>query len=939
MNIRLNVLSLTSSVVLILSGCNESATSSVPDSVTDKTTCDTGTIWSELTQQCEIALCEATTIDESPNNCDVTPPPSEIPLSEMNAPALVAEYYSTLEDIYPECTAYTESLLPNGLTIDSGNANWFSKLSTSNIFNNVPALIGESGYVYAYQGQKQASRYFVSGINIWRSKTSPEVSDHVLVQEQVLNHLLQVDNYQDENLKVWSEDSDFNNHPIADYVTLISSSGKDAGIENADVDLFIGKSTSIELMEKVLAKGTPIIIAYNHNGWVDNSTASLFDVSVSKGKLESLVSGLEPCDKLTEEYQNTAIMLEHLVNNSFAINSSTMPPNTVDGDKVNFEEIADPSSGKNLEDVYQDPIDNLRSSIKFYDNQGINILTQDHLKHLQIPIYLGDLYRNSLEYNGYEFYADIYGSADDVDYNQWFKTFFTDLTTHFARPDNKRNFDLGDFSPRESEIQQLPTFTANFDYELTPSSHVTAVGVYVKAGQPTVVKRTDSNPNDLLLYVNYQRDGATKLFHEKGRSYSRPALDRSHGVRLAVGGQVTLSSPIGGPLFVSVPNNEDSDSISFRISNVLKNPVISGVSDSDIQNFEDTLADSPFNWVTVITKEVQLHSIASKFAESMSDYGYDVKKFIEDIVTYTLGNFGYAGYLSDTLPDHSDSIKQFCSDLGITDLCADRSIHRRKSVQHVYVDRAACGSLCSGNPYDRSTAYIPGDWGDSHEIGHNLQENRLKIYSSRSTEVSNNIFPVESRRLKAIELGEDTYDVRSNFADTFELMKAGIGLLNKDEHPLWSGTDTYSKAFERLGFYNQLLFASGDTEFYTKMYLLQRIAENRDNDDSDWDNYKAQLGFSHYSRDEFQNVNGNDFMAISASLLMNKDVSQFFEGFGIAVSDAAKAQIASQAYLKSISMGIYYVDNEHVPVDLMPGDKEQYFINLTPDATYADPTK
>ncbi len=935
MNLRLNVLSITSCVILILSGCNESQTSSVNVNAN----CSTGTTWSEVTQQCEPASCDDAEFNEATSSCNVLPPTTDVPLSEMSGPALVAEYYSTLEDIYPGCAVYTESLLPNGLAIYSGNANWFSKLSTGIIFNNTPALIGESGNVYAYQGHKKASRYFVSGINIWRSKTSPEVSDHVLLQERVLNQLLEVENYQDENLRVWSEDSDFNAHPVASYVTLISSSEKDAGIENVDIDLFIGKGTSTETMEKLLAKGTPIFIAYNHNGWVDNSTASLFDISVSKGELEYLVSGLEPCDKLTQEYQNTAILLEHLVNNSFAINPSTMSADTVDGDKVNFAEITDPSSGKNLEEVFQDPVDNLRSSIKYYDNQGINILTQDHLKHLQIPIYLGDLYRDSLEYNGYMFYADIYGSADVVDYNQWFKTFFTDLTTHFARPDNKRNFDLGSFSPRESEIQQLPTLTEDFDYDLTPSSHVTAVGVYVKAGQPAVVERTDSNPNDVLLYVNYQRDGATRLFHEKGRAYSRPALDRSHGVKLAAGAEVTLSSPIGGPLFVSVPDNEDGNSISFRISNVLKNPVISGVSDSDIQEFEDALTDSPFNWITVITKEVQLHSIASKFVESMGDYDYDVRKFVEDIVTYTLGNFGYAGYLSDTLPDHSDSIKQFCSDLGISDLCADRTVHRRKSVQHIYVDRAACGSLCSGNPYDRGTAYIPGDWGDSHEIGHNLQENRLKIYSSRSTEVSNNIFPVESRRLKAIELGEGTYDVRSNFADTFELMKEGIGLLNKDEHPLWKGTDTYSKAFERLGFYNQLLFASGDTEFYTKMYLLQRIAENRDNNDTDWNNYKAQLGFSHYTREEFQDVNGNDFMAISASLLMNKDVSRFFEGFGIAVSDEAKAQIASQAYPKSIGMGIYYVDNQNVPVDLMPGDKEAYFISLTPDAIYEAPTK
>ncbi|MGR5096663.1 ImpA family metalloprotease, partial [Vibrio maritimus] len=898
--------------------------------------CDAGSIWSDATEQCELdKSCDVGTIWS-----DATQQCRALHYSEMSAPELADEYKNVIDGVYQACETYTRYLLPDGLTINTGNKNWFNKLTSYLPLVHTPALIGESGNIYAYKGQLGKSNYFVSGINLWSGNDSSQIRDHGVLQENVINDLLGVDDYKRENIIVWSEDSYFD-RLMGNNVNLVSGSDKSLGVENINFDLFIGKKTSKETMKKVIAKGVPIIIAYNH-WWARSDTNEMFGIDYFGAWMyEDFISGPSPCNQ-ANTFGNTAIMLDYIVNDKYQINTSTMSEETVSGDSVDFRKIIDPTTGKNLQDVFEHPLRNIRNAISFFDNQDVSILETDNLDHLQIPIYIADILRDSIEYSGYRFYADLYGTASSVDYDKWFKAYFTDLTTHYARSDNKVNNDVGGFSPREDEIALLPLLTQDFTYDLTTDSHVTATGLYIKAGQESTIKRTDNNPSSVKLYINYQRDGATKLFSTgSGRPYSRPAYDRSHGITLEAGKEVSISSPIGGTLFISVPDNDDGDTISLNVKNVLINPTISGVSNSDISNFESALNNSPFNWVTVITKEVQIHSIASKFEETLAKYDNDVEKFMEDIITYTLGNFGYAGYLSNTLPDHTDSVKQFCSELGITDLCADRSLHSRNSVQHIYVDRATCGSLCSGNPYDRFSAYEPGDWGDSHEIGHNLQTSKLKIYDSRSSEVSNNIFPVESRRLKAIANGSEYYDARSNFSSTFNLMKQGLGKLNDTEHPLWNGTGIYDKAFERLGFYNQLKFASGDTEFYTKMYLLQRIALNRDNSDTTWAEYKDRLGFSEYTRDSFKNMNGNDFMAISSSLLIGKDMSQFFEGFGISVSNEARAQIAIEGHSQSLGMGIYFVPGDGsstVPLDFITDTKDMYFIPLTADAIYEDPT-
>ncbi len=869
-------------------------------------------------------------------------PIDQMPLHLMSPKQLALEYQRATSNAYPNCSSYTSYLFPNGLKNETGNKNWFNKLTTKTPLVHTPVIVGESGNVYAFKGQLENSRYIASGVTLWSNNSSQAIYDNITFQEKLINNLLGVSNFKDENLVVWSEDSKFNQFFMSQItdanITFVTGEDKNKGIENIKFDLFIGYKTNVETMEKVIAKGAPVIITYNKN-WGASNTANMFDLSYhTVSDFEDFVVGEDAC-KFSDSFLNTSIMLDYLANEKFVVNETTMPSDTVSGKNASFSKIIDPATNKSLSEIFRTPLNDLRSEISYYDGLGVNILNHDGLRHLQIPIYMADKFRNDIDYKGYRFYADIHGSASEVDYNEWFRTYFTDLSTHYARPDNKLNNDLGEFSPNEAKVQQLSTINKQYEYDLTTSSHVTAIGAYAKAGQPTTIKRTDNHTGTVKIYINYQRDGATNLFGTgSGKPYNRPAFDRSHGVSLEAGEEITISSPIGGVLFAQVPSNSAGDKISLELKNVLQNPSISGVSSADIAQFERQLDNTPFNWITVITKEIQIHSLSSKFEQTMDEYNNNVEKFMSDIVTYSLGNFGYAGYLSNILPDHTNSIKQFCSELGISDLCSDKGLNSRTNVQHIYVDRPTCGNLCSGVPvYDRASKYLPGDWGDSHEIGHNLQPNKLKIYNRVSMEVSNNIFPVESRRRKAVENSDDYYDARANHSKMFDKMVEGYGYVGNG-HPFWS-----SGLFERLGFYNQLQFTSNDIEFYTKMYLMQRIGEKQDSNETSWNEVKDGLGFSSYTASEFKDMNGNDFMAVASSKINQKNMIPFFEGFGIEITDKAKTQIALENYSSQMSAGMYYVPSDNstnVPTNFVSDTtKDKYFIELTANAVYADPTK
>ena len=103
---------------------------------------------------------------------------------------------------------------------------------------------------------------------------------------------------------------------------------------------------------------------------------------------------------------------------------------------------------------------------------------------------------------------------------------------------------------------------------------------------------------------------------------------------------------------------------------------------------------------------------------------------------------------------------------------------------------------------------MPLGWGENHEMGHNLQRERLKIYSGRSTEVSNNIFPLHTQWSWTVAQGLAKHPDQTSPSNqsAFSILQTAIsaGTAASSSHPLWSGTGSYDNAFQRLAFFMQL---------------------------------------------------------------------------------------------------------------------------------------
>lgn len=186
--------------------------------------------------------------------------------------------------------------------------------------------------------------------------------------------------------------------------------------------------------------------------------------------------------------------------------------------------------------------------------------------------------------------------------------------------------------------------------------------------------------------------------------------------------------------------------------------------DASINLFLNDVEATASDWVDIKTPFAEIHTLKSNMLLAFSQQdgnsgnGYtllDVQAYIDDLNHYLIaGNYAYAGFTGAGLPQLNAEVQSFCSAFQLTsvvydgtskNLCTDAVIHAKPKIQHINSDvNALCGGLCAGNPFDSSGPIMPLDWGENHEMGHNLQRGRLNIYG-RSGEVSNNIFPLHTQ--------------------------------------------------------------------------------------------------------------------------------------------------------------------------------------------------
>ena len=297
-----------------------------------------------------------------------------------------------------------------------------------------------------------------------------------------------------------------------------------------------------------------------------------------------------------------------------------------------------------------------------------------------------------------------------------------------------------------------------------------------------------------------------------------------------------------------------------------------------------------------------LQSTLGNFRQTMANYGNDMAKLAADTWVYTIKDtYELAGFNSASGSfSLAPAVAAFCTAQGWD--CTGTQ-HRRDLMQHVISDvHAACGDGCSGNPYDQDWAFGPLGWGESHEIGHNLQRSRLNVYGGLSGEVSNNIFPMHKQMRwnianpTATPITARAGTVKSVFS-TMVAAQSAADPLAAVTAAIWTDASYAANNSERVMFYRQLAeyaryynssFADG-WELYTLLYLLDR---NFDSAAANWATLAGPYGFGTYTSYP-SGISGNDFLLVATSRIIGRDMRPMFALWGISTTAAAQAQVAA----------------------------------------------
>lgn len=552
------------------------------------------------------------------------------------------------------------------------------------------------------------------------------------------------------------------------------------------------------------------------------------------------------------------------------------------------------------------PADAIRNQMRTFDAQGKAIFASTSYLVEKMLVLLGDTYRRDVSY------APTFKKENDT--LTFLRAYFSDIASYQTRAYTSLAKNLGNFSGMFPANTSTMTKTVTVTPPVSGSTDY-ATGLYVLPGRSVTITRTDSGTTPVSFVINMLRD-TTRVFQQ----FDRPTVLSSPRAKLAAGQSISVTNPYGGPLYLTLGAGSGQPAVSVTVSGVITHPVLRDATDAtQVARFTDEVNTTPTNWVVVATEMLTLHSTLGHFKTSIANYGGDLAKLVAATWTYTVKDtYELAGFNAASGKfSLTTKVANFCTAKGWD--CTGTQ-HRRDVMQHVISDEwAYCGGGCAGNPYDQDWAFNPAGWGETHEIGHNLQRERLKIFSGISTEVSNNIFPMHKHIHLNQDLGSQVYvdraTIGSGYADCantkqsvakciFTIMKTAQGQAAPGTYvynAIWSDSSYAANNSPRVLFYRQLVeyaryyngSALGDGwSLYTLMYLLDR---NFSNSSANWSSVASSYGFGTYSSYP-SSMNGNDFMVIATSNIIGRDMRPVFDLWGITYSSEASAQVAAYGY-------------------------------------------
>ncbi|SFF54799.1 Peptidase M60, enhancin and enhancin-like [Duganella sp. CF458] len=529
----------------------------------------------------------------------------------------------------------------------------------------------------------------------------------------------------------------------------------------------------------------------------------------------------------------------------------------------------------------------LQSWIASVETAGKRPFDADAPKLLKYLVLLGDYYRNHVTYPM---------SKSSTPVNTFLQALFADHALASNRDIQPAMKLQGSSFPSLSGSAAETSVSRSFATRKVDFS--TSAATYALPGKTFSVTRNDSSAAKVTVFINQLRSGAAHIFGDK---YDRPQFLWGNEVPLEPGQTIKLSSPTGGIIYVRLQETDSPLNVALQFSGVGQQAAYTGPESA--ATFASAVRSTTIGWSEILTPALEIHSTTEKMRKTVTDYSDNVGKLLSDIDTYMYKDaYNLAAFNGRDLALPA-GVASFCQGKGWD--CASWDIHGLGGVQHFNADQANCGYLCSGQPIDSYAVFSPLGWGESHEIGHNLQRGRLKMYGSQSTEVSNNIFPIHKWLLynrnnpTAKQYGRDIQQKA-----TFDLLQAAQKQAAPADYVktnMWFNDDLSGG---RLQFYWQLPMDNstlGDNgwDLYRLLYLHERLLSKASGSDASWSSERAKLGFSdagYASRATVQSITAEDNMLVAVSFITGRDQRSFFDMWGIKYSATAAAQVAAYGY-------------------------------------------
>ncbi len=793
---------------------------------------------------------------------------------------------------------------------DGGNANWINPLKSYNPSHIDLVSNNSQQYVMAGEFDNEV-KYAVSGIRIF-DRTSGNYLYESDFAVNVVDYLTDTNDFFTSGKTIYTNQKN-------DVVQYLSDKGISYNVVitdvfSNDVDFIYSLGPTVEIVESAKQNNIPIFAAYQI-WWKNNESYKMFDIANISYPSVSTVNNFDSFDEQCNKSYRLLRLIDTLDNNKLdLVNKSESCSSFTYKFTCDFNKLKN-TDGSSLNYLLGFESYRTLNYFKDLDYRGLNVYKLgNEYEHLKLAGLLGDIYRDSVSYDMNHF---------DGDDNEFYRAFYADLSINYSRGNPKPQNDLGTFEPIDlTKIDTMTEQTGTVTIDPLELTDWALTGYYLAPGQTMTIKRTDNSATQTLMHLNMQRIGSSRIW-DAGDSYVRPYLLRSNSLELKNGVEYTYSSPHGGNIYIEVRGAKDESDLTFELSGVLSYPVLTEFDNTAITNYIEEIKTTPFAYTDIESEYVSIHSLTSEMIKAFDAYSGREVEYIEEISDYLVNNnLKYAGYENKAVWTLDDDVVDYFTNRGLSDY-NNQSIHKLPRKQHINVDKKVfCANFCAGNPFDTPNYVKPFGYEDNHEMGHNLQTNRLNIYGGRSSESSNNIFPHINRRTLAIDNGDTRYEAFMDYADMASRLNQSY--LNGEQPTInswmWYQTGPYDNRRNRERVYYQLAFATNDWNVFPKLYITDRLFTEYIKQESVWEEKKNALGFSSYSWSEAKQINSNDFMVIVTSEIANKDLSKFYEGMLIQVSDKAKQQISLSAYPEQLNPGLYYVDydttTKTVPIEL-----------------------